>query len=65
METVKTYHLTVASKDQAALLRAIECIIETGVTVTINKVASEPEVEEVPTRKYFALGDTKLFEDQA
>lgn len=30
MEIVKTYNLTVASKDQAALLRAIECIIETG-----------------------------------
>ena len=63
METVKTYNLTVTSNDQAALLRAIECIVETGATVTINKVASEPEVEEVPTRKYFTVGDARLFED--
>lgn len=59
METVKTYNLTVASNDQAALLRAIGTIVETGASVTINKVASTPEVEEVPIRKYFAVGDVK------
>lgn len=59
METVKTYNLTVASNDQAALLRAIGSIIETGASVTINKVANVPEVEEVPIRKYFAVGDVK------
>ena len=59
METVKTYNLTVSSNNQAALLRAIGTIVETGATVTINKVASEPVEEEVPIRKYFAVGDVK------
>ena len=59
METVKTYNLTIASKDQAALLRAIECIIETGATVTINKVANTSVEEAVVVRKYFAVGDVK------
>lgn len=59
METVKTYDLTITSNNQAALLRAIGSIIETGVRVTINNVTSTPLEEEVPIRKYFAVGDVK------
>ena len=59
METVKTYNLTVVSNNQAALLRAIGSIVETGATVTINKVASAPVEEEVGVRKYVVVGDVK------